>query len=128
MPSGGPSVAYDRAVKWPQVVGLLRDDGPMGRSLAAVVLAVAWVATWRPQVDPDAWWHLSIGQSIAATGTIPSVEPFSWLTAGDRFVAHSWLWDVLLAGAWRAAGATATSLLVLPVTALIALSEYRVDI
>ncbi len=91
----------------------------MGRSLAAVVLALAWVVTWRPQVDPDAWWHIAIGASITDAGTIPTVEPFSWLTTGDRFVAHSWLWDVLMAGSWRAAGAAGTSLLVLPVTALI---------
>src|SRR5688500_20283917 len=91
----------------------------MGGSLAAVVLAAAWVATWRPQLDPDAWWHIAIGESIASAGAIPSTESFSWLTAGDSFVAHSWLWDVLLAGAWRAGGATGTSLLILPVTALI---------
>jgi hypothetical protein len=98
---------------------LLRDEGPVGGSLAAVVLAAAWVATWRPQLDPDAWWHIAIGESIAETGAIPATEPFSWLTVGGPFVAHSWLWDVLLAGAWRAAGATGTSLLVLPVTALV---------
>jgi hypothetical protein len=91
----------------------------MGRSLAAVVLAAAWVATWRPQLDPDAWWHLAIGDSIIGTGGIPVAEPFSWLTPGDRFVAHSWLWDVLLAVAWQWAGATGTSLLALPVNALI---------
>ncbi len=112
-------MAYDHAVRWPRIGGLLRDDGPMGRSLAAVVLAAAWVATWRPQVDPDAWWHLELGDRILASGALPSVEPFSWLTAGDRFVAHSWLWDVLLAEAWRMAGATGTSLLVLPVTAVV---------
>ena len=97
----------------------------MGGSLAAVVLALAWVATWRPQVDPDAWWHLAIGESIATTGTIPPTEPFSWLTAGGPFVAHSWLWDVLLAGAWRVAGATGTSLLILPVTAAIVWLVWR---
>lgn len=113
------SVTYHRSVNWAGFGGLLRNDGPMGRSLAAVLLAVAWVGTWRPQVDPDAWWHIAVGSSITDTGRIPSVEPFSWLTAGDRFVAHSWLWDVLMAGAWRAAGPTGTSLLVLPVTALI---------
>ena len=113
------SVTYHRSVNWARFRGLLRNDGPMGRSLATVLLAVAWVGTWRPQVDPDAWWHIAIGSSITETGRIPSVEPFSWLTAGDRFVAHSWLWDVLIAGAWRASGATGTSLLVVPVTALI---------
>ena len=70
---------------------MLRDEGSLGGSLAAVVLAVAWVATWRPQVDPDAWWHLAIGDSIVAAGGIPVTEPCSWLTAGDRFVAHCWL-------------------------------------
>jgi hypothetical protein len=119
MPSDGLSVPYDRAVRWPRIVGLLRDDGPLGRSLSAVVLAAAWVATWRPQVDPDAWWHLAIGERILSIGAIPAVEPFSWLTAGDRFVAHSWLWDILMALANRTSGATGTSLLVLPVTASI---------
>jgi hypothetical protein len=104
---------------------LLRDEGPMGGSLAAVVLTAAWVATWRPQLDPDAWWHLAIGDSITATGAIPATEPFSWLSAGAPFVAHSWLWDVLLAGAWRAGGATGTSLLVLPVTAIIVWLAWR---
>jgi hypothetical protein len=97
----------------------------MGGSLAAVVLALAWVATWRPQLDPDAWWHIAIGDSIAATGRIPATEPFSWLTAGDPFVVHSWVWDVLLAAAWRAGGATGTSLLVLPVTALVVWLVWR---
>ena len=101
------------------------DDGPAGRTLAAVALLAAWVGTWRPQVDPDAWWHLAVGDSIIATGEIPVTEPFSWLTAGERFVAHSWLWDVLLAGAWQWAGATGTSVLILPVNALIILMTWQ---
>ena len=117
MPSDPVSVPYDRSVRWPRIVGLLRDDGPLGRSLSMVVLAAAWVATWRPQVDPDAWWHLAIGERILSSGAIPAVEPFSWLTGGERFVAHSWLWDILMALAYRTGGATGTSLLVLPVTA-----------
>ena len=95
---------------------VLVDDGPMGRSIAVILLAAAWVATWRPQVDPDAWWHIAIGKAVLA-GAIPATDPFSWLTAGDRFVAHSWLWDVLMAMAYGAGGATGTSLLVVPVTA-----------
>jgi hypothetical protein len=102
-----------------RVTRLLRDRGPFGRSVAAIVLVAAWVATWRPQVDPDAWWHLAFGDSIARLGSIPMVETFSWLTAGDRIVVHSWLWDLLLAAAYRVAGETGTSLLILPVTAAI---------
>lgn len=112
-------------MNWQRIGALLRDDGPMGRSLAAVVIVAAWIATWRPQLDPDAWWHLALGDRILADGSIPAVEPFSWLTAGERFVAHSWLWDLLLAGAWRLGGATGTSLLVVPVTALVVWLIWR---
>jgi hypothetical protein len=98
---------------------LLGDVGPMGRSLAAIVLAGSWVSTWRPQVDPDAWWHIGVGESILATGAVPSSDPFSWLAAGDRFVAHSWLWDVAIATAHRAGGPTGTSLLAVPVMAIV---------
>ena len=97
---------------------VLGDHGPMGRSLGVILLAAAWVATWRPQVDPDAWWHIAIGKTILASGAIPRVEPFSWLTEDAPFVAHSWSWDVLLAAASEA-GMTGTSLLVLPITAAI---------
>ncbi len=116
MPSGRPRVAYDRAVSLARVGRLWRDDGRFGRSLAAVVLVAAWVATWRPLVDPDAWWHLATGELITASGSIPATDPFSWLSREARFVEHSWLWDILLAGAWRAGGATAVSLLIVPVT------------
>src|SRR4029453_3412200 len=66
-----------------------------------------------------------IGDSILATGVIPSTESLSWLTAGGPFVAHSWLSDVLLAGAGGVGGATGTSLLVLPVTAAIVWLVWR---
>lgn len=116
MPVGGVWFAYHRDGMWARLGRVLVDDGPMGRSIAVILLAAAWVATWRPQVDPDAWWHISIGKAVVAGG-IPALEPFSWLTAGDRFVAHSWLWDVLMAVAYDAGGPTGTSLLVVPITA-----------
>ncbi len=84
-----------------------------------MILGAAWVATWRPQVDPDAWWHLVRGESILSDGAIPTVETSSWLTEGQRLVSHSWLWDVLLAQSDRLAEATGMSLLILPVTAAI---------
>ena len=112
-------------MNWAPTARLLRDEGPLGGSLAAVVLVAAWVATWRPQLDPDAWWHLAIGDSIIAGRSIPPTEQFSWLTAGQPFVAHSWLWDVLLAGAWRAGGATGTSLLIVPVTGVVVWLIWR---
>ena len=123
MPVGAVWFAYHPHGMWARLGRVLVDDGPMGRSIAVILLAAAWVATWRPQVDPDAWWHVSIGKAVLAGG-IPATDPFSWLTAGDRFVAHSWLWDVLMAMAYGAGGATGTSLLVVPVTAGIVVAAW----
>ena len=50
---------------------LLNDRGPMGLSIAAVLLVVAWVSTWRPQIDADAWWHVAYGITILDRGAIP---------------------------------------------------------
>lgn len=118
MPLGTAWFAYHPSGMLARLGRVLGDDGPMGRSLGVILLAAAWIATWRPQVDPDAWWHIALGEAIRADAAIPRVEPFSWLTQGAPFVAHSWLWDVLLAGA-ATAGMTGTSLLVLPITAAI---------
>lgn len=97
----------------------MADDGPIGRSLAAILLALAWVLTWRPQVDPDVWWHLGIGGEVLASGDVPRADTVSWLTAGDPFVAHSWLWDVAVRLAYDIGGLTATSVVALPVSAAI---------
>jgi len=97
---------------------LLGDDGLFGRSIAAVVLVSTWVATWRPQVDPDFGWHLRIGEAVLDTGIVPRTDTFSWLTGGQPFLAHSWAWDAILAAAYRAGGLLGTSLVALPMSAL----------
>lgn len=112
-----------------RLAALLGDRGLFGRSLAIIVLVSAWVATWRPQIDPDFGWHRAVGDAILATGQIPHTDTFSWLTGGGPFIAHSWAWDVLLTLADRAAGLTGTSLLATPVAAAaIALTWYLIGL
>ncbi len=118
MPLGSVWFAYHPSGMLARLGRVLGDDGPMGRSLGVILLAAAWVTTWRPQVDPDAWWHIALGDAIRDAAAIPRVEPFSWLTEDAPFVAHSWLWDVALAGA-AGVGMSGTSLLVLPIAAAI---------
>ena len=88
---------------------LLLDDGPFGRLLALVVLAIAWVATWRPQVDPDAGWHLLVGRQVLADGGPARVDSITWLDPGGPFIAHSWAWDTLMELAYRVGGLSAIS-------------------
>ena len=98
---------------------LLDDRGPMGGSIAAVLLVVAWVSTWRPQIDADAWWHVAYGRLILEGGAIPATEQFSWLSGPSPLFLHSWLWDVLIWAADRFGGPMAMSLLGLPFLAVV---------
>src|SRR3954470_23678089 len=90
---------------------LFDDRGPMGGSIAAVLLVVAWVSMWRPQIDADAWWHVAYGRLILGGGAIPATEQFSWLTGASPLFLHSWAWDVLIGAADRLGGPTGMSIL-----------------
>src|SRR5213593_978861 len=52
----------------------------------------------------DFWWHLKMGQVIAATRSIPRVDLFSFTAAGHPFVVQNWLaelifyWTYMLGG------------------------------
>jgi hypothetical protein len=61
--------------------------------------------TARPAVDPDLWWHLRTGQWIIETGHIPHTDPFSFTRAGQPWVSHEWLSEVVFYEIWNHAGA-----------------------
>jgi len=90
--------------------------------LAAVVDAFFVVlVVVRGPVDADYWWHLTTGRLILESGSVPTVDPFSFAYDGP-WVAHEWLGEVLIAVLVDAAGypvtaavfgvATAASLLI----------------
>jgi hypothetical protein len=54
--------------------------------------------------DPDVWWHFKTGQLIVESHTVPRTDPFSYTRAGQPWVAHEWLSDVLLYELQRSAG------------------------
>src|SRR6266550_2015303 len=49
-----------------------------------------------PPLDPDLWWHLANGRLIITTGTISHVDPYSFSAAGQPWVMHEWLADLLM--------------------------------
>ena len=60
--------------------------------------------TARNVIDPDVWWHLKTGQYIAEHKSVPHTDPFSYTRAGEPWVAHEWLTELLLYGLERATG------------------------
>lgn len=75
---------------------------PVMLSLALVVLSVLTVRTRFN--DPDLWWHLKIGATIWNTHSIPNADSFSFTAANHAWIAHEWLSETIIYGAYRAGG------------------------
>jgi hypothetical protein len=74
------------------------------RVFVAVVFLGLFAMTARNVTDPDVWWHLKAGQYIAEHRSVPHTDPFSYTRAGQPWVAHEWLTELLLYGIERVAG------------------------
>jgi len=62
----------------------------------AVLFLGLFAMTARNVTDPDVWWHLKTGQYIAEHKSVPHTDPFSYTRAGQPWVAHEWLTELLL--------------------------------
>ncbi|MGC1223386.1 MAG: hypothetical protein WA872_16550 [Candidatus Sulfotelmatobacter sp.] len=71
--------------------------------LAALFIGLFAMAA-RNVTDPDVWWHLKTGQYIAQHRSVPHTDPFSYTRAGQPWVAHEWLSELLLYEIERTAG------------------------
>ena len=71
--------------------------------LAVVFLGILALST-RSVSDPDVWWHLKTGQLIAQSRTVPHTDSFSFTRAGYPWVAHEWLTELFIYGAYRISG------------------------
>jgi hypothetical protein len=73
--------------------------------MLAGLLVVLAVLTVRSRFDdPDMWWHLKMGEIIWTTHTIPTMDIFSYTTNHHAYVAHEWLSQLLIYGAYRLGG------------------------
>jgi hypothetical protein len=58
----------------------------------------------RNMLDPDLWWHLKSGEYMVAHKAVPHADPFSYTRAGQPWVAHEWLSELLMYGLYRVSG------------------------
>jgi hypothetical protein len=54
--------------------------------------------------DPDIWGHVRFGQDILRTGSIVQEDTYSYRTAGQPWIDHEWLSEVIFAGLYDRAG------------------------
>jgi hypothetical protein len=57
----------------------------------------------RTFADPDLWGHTRFGLDMLATHTLPSDDPYSF-TQDIPWINHEWLSELIMGGAYRAAG------------------------
>lgn len=66
------------------------------------MLAGIFIFCFMRQTDYDWWWHLRVGQDIWQNGAIPTVDTYSFTRAGQPFVVHEWLFELLTYLGYRA--------------------------
>ena len=80
---------------------------------AAVAVACFLLVAFGPGLFGcgDTHWHLAAGDWMIAHATVPHADPFSFTFAGQRWVAHEWLAEVVMAAAFAAGSWNALALL-----------------
>ncbi|MCE9645476.1 MAG: hypothetical protein K8S20_05695 [Chloroflexi bacterium] len=69
------------------------------------------IAVLLPVQPHDYWWYLRLGRDVLQTGTVPIVDTYSSIQAGQPIVYQSWLSAILLWLAYQANGIPLTVLL-----------------
>ena len=62
------------------------------------------IALTLPFNDPDFYWHIKTGEYIVSTGSLPTVDIFSFTQAGQPWVLHEWLSQLMFYGVYSSFG------------------------
>ncbi len=92
--------------------------------LAAALLALIALDSFRPIANYDLGWHLAAGRIMLDRGEVLTKDPLSWTIQGKRWVNHEWFAEVLFALSERAGGLTGVRLLTSAVVVLAFLVLY----
>jgi hypothetical protein len=76
-------------------------------AVAVVLGSSAWCLA--PPSDPDVWWHVRTGDWILQEHRLPGVDSWSLTAAGNTWVTHAWLSQVILSLFYKAGGLTGLS-------------------
>src|ERR1700692_4285499 len=65
--------------------------------MAVLLIAIALIGAEARLIDPDTWWHITVGEQILKTHTWPTSDTYSYTARGAPWIAYEWLGDVFLA-------------------------------
>jgi hypothetical protein len=72
--------------------------------LVALTLLLAFLLASFPARNSDVWAHLAAGRALVQDGFAFGSDPFLFTTAGQTWVNHSWLYDLLSYGIYQLLG------------------------
>ena len=102
MVSRDHALPLDRPAATPGLAGLAPLLVPL--ATGGVLYLVLLLSGDRLLNDPDSYWHVVVGDWIAAHHAFPTRDSFSFTFAGAPWIAKEWLSQVLYAGAQALAG------------------------
>ena len=73
-------------------------------------LALTFLLGVFPLKDTDFWWHLCTGDLIRQTGTIPSVDTYTFTVSGRPWIDLHWLFQVAISWLYERGGVPALTL------------------
>ncbi len=105
----------------------LSQDGSHHRAVffAILVFEIVFLMAARTPIDSDLFWHLAAGEQTLQNGWPILADTFSYTRLGAPWINHSWLGEVVLALAYRAASWIGLSALVALLAAGSMLLVYR---
>ena len=70
-----------------------------------ILLSLAFLLPLSPQ---DYWWYVRLGQDVAHTGSVPTMDTYSFTRAGQPFFYQSWLAALVFWKTYQAGGLALT--------------------
>ena len=74
------------------------------RVFVAILVLGLFTLAARGVADPDVWWHLRTGQLIMQNHQVFHSDPYSFTRAGQPWINHEWLSEIVMYGVYRLAG------------------------
>lgn len=66
-------------------------------ALASIAFTLSYTFRATRIFDSDTLWHIKAGEWIISHRAIPTADMFSWSAPGANWIAHEWLFEVILA-------------------------------
>jgi hypothetical protein len=91
-------------------------------AVAAFFGLVALPRATMPLADGDVWWHLRAGEAVLSTRSVPTVDTWTLVGSGMRWISQDWLSNTLMAAILRVGGGRGETFLSLVFGALVVIA------